>query len=174
MQDNVEFTLNGQAVSTPIEPGEMLLDVLRERFGITSPKNGCQPQASCGCCTVLVNGKATLSCVLPAERVAGKNVVTNEGLPEQVREQIAECFVRAGAVQCGFCTPGMVMRTVALVDNNPTPTRTQIAHELRAHLCRCTGYAKIIDAIEMYAAVHRGQPLPPADDTGGIGTRLGK
>ncbi|HUU85964.1 MAG TPA: selenium-dependent xanthine dehydrogenase [Phycisphaerae bacterium] len=170
--DTVSFTLNGRAVSTPVEEGETLLDVLRERFGITSPKNGCQPQASCGSCTVLVNGKALLSCVMPAARVNGKDVVTNEGLPDDVRQQVSDCFVRAGAVQCGFCIPGIVSRTVALVENNPAPTRDQITHELRAHLCRCTGYTKIIDAVEMYAGVRRGEALPAADSSGKIGTRL--
>ena len=168
----VDFTLNGRRVSTPFAEGETLLDILRERFGITSPKNACQPQGACGCCTVLIDGKALPSCNLQPERIAGRNVVTAEGLPDQVREQISECFVRAGAVQCGFCTPGIVMRTVALLDRNPSPTRQEIADELRPHLCRCTGYVKIIDAIEMCAHLRKGRPLPPADTSGAVGSRL--
>ncbi len=162
MAETITFTLNSRGVSTPVEDGETLLDVLRERFGVTSPKNGCQPQAACGCCTVLVDGKPLLSCVLPAAKVGGRQVVTNEGLPAEVRERVAECFVRAGAVQCGFCIPGIVMRTVALADKNPAASREQIAHELRAHLCRCTGYVKIIDAIELYAAARRMLDLGPS------------
>ncbi len=174
MAETITFTLNSRGVSTPVEDGETLLDVLRERFGVTSPKNGCQPQAACGCCTVLVDGKPLLSCVLPAAKVGGRQVVTNEGLPAEVRERVAECFVRAGAVQCGFCIPGIVMRTVALADKNPAASREQIAHELRAHLCRCTGYVKIIDAIELYAAARRGERLPPAAAGAGVGARVDK
>ncbi|MHC4609193.1 MAG: molybdopterin cofactor-binding domain-containing protein, partial [Planctomycetota bacterium] len=167
----LRFTLNGRPVSTPIAAGETLLDVLRERFGIISPKNGCQPQASCGCCTVLVDGKPRLSCVIPAQQVSGKAIVTCEGLPGEVRDKVSECFVRAGAVQCGFCIPGIVMRAVALVEQNPGPSREQIARDLRAHLCRCTGYVKIVDAIQMYSQVCGGQPLPAADSASGVGSR---
>lgn len=167
----VAFTLNGQAVSTPVRDDETLLDVLRERFGVISPKNGCQPQAACGCCTVLVDGKPRLSCVLPAAKVEGKAVVSAEGLPDDVRNEISECFVRAGAVQCGFCIPGILMRTATLAQQNPSPSRDEIARSLRPHLCRCTGYTKIIDAIEMYAAARRGKPVPPADVSGMVGSR---
>ena len=146
--ETVAFILNGQAVSATVEPGETLLEMLRERFGITSPKNGCAPQAACGCCTVLLDGRPRRSCALPATRAAGSvsRWSPPRGLPEDVREQISECFVRAGAVQCGFCTPGIVMRTVALVEQHPSPTREQVAEALENHLCRCTGYTKIIDA----------------------------
>ncbi|MCH7813793.1 MAG: 2Fe-2S iron-sulfur cluster binding domain-containing protein, partial [Planctomycetes bacterium] len=168
----LSFTLNGQPVSTLCEPGETLLDVLRERLGIISPKNGCQPQASCGCCTVTIGGRPLLSCVLPAAKAAGKEIVTNEGLPEEIRRQISDCFVRAGAVQCGFCIPGIINRSVALVAKNPSPTRDEIAHDLRGHLCRCTGYVKILDAVEHYAALRAGQSLPPADPSSGVGARL--
>ena len=170
--ETVAFILNGQAVSATVEPGETLLEMLRERFGITSPKNGCAPQAACGCCTVLLDGRPRRSCALPAKRAAGCEVVTAEGLPKDVREQISECFVRAGAVQCGFCTPGIIMRTVALVEQEPAPSRQQVAKALDNHLCRCTGYTKIIDAVQMYAAVRRGQPAPEADTTGTVGSRL--
>ncbi len=168
----VAFTLNGQPVSSSFEEGETLLDVLRERLGVTSPKNGCQPQASCGCCTVMVDGKPALSCVLPAKKMAGKEIVTNEGLPQDVRQQISQCFVRCGAVQCGFCIPGIINRAVDFVENRPNPSRDEIAHGLRAHLCRCTGYTKILDAIEMYAGVRRGEVMPEGDTSGRVGSRL--
>src|SRR5438876_7392188 len=99
----VEFTLNGQAVSTRTDTDRSLLGVLREDFGLTSLKNGCEPQASCGCCTLLVDGKPRLCCTMKPQQVAGKEVLTLEGLPETVREQIASSFVACGGVQCGFC-----------------------------------------------------------------------
>jgi xanthine dehydrogenase molybdenum-binding subunit len=149
--DVMTFTLNGREASLPSANGLSLLDALRDRFGIMSPKDGCQPMGQCGCCTVLVDGKPRLSCTMKASLVAGKDVTTLEGLPEETRKQIAECFVQAGGVQCGFCIPGIAMRAHALVEKNPSPTRDEIANDLRAHLCRCTGYIKIVDAIQLIA-----------------------
>ena len=166
------FNLNGDAVTVEGDHECSLLDTLRDRCGIISPKNGCAPMAQCGCCAVLVDGQPKLSCGYKASRVAGKTVTTTEGFSGELREQIAECFVRAGGVQCGFCIPGIVVRAVALLDRNPSPTREQIANSLKSHLCRCTGYTKILDAIELLARVRRGEPLPPADTTGQIGTRM--
>jgi aldehyde oxidoreductase len=171
-QAAVSFVLNGRPVVVPAGPDRSLLAVLREDFGLISLKNGCEPQASCGCCTLLVEGQPRLACALQPSQVAGKNVVTLEGLPEETRRHLADCFVRAGGVQCGFCIPGMAMRAVALVDENPNPTRPEIAHALRGHLCRCTGYRKIIDAVELLAQIRAGARLPPGDDTGRIGTSL--
>ena len=105
-----------------------LLDVLRDFLGITSPKNGCQPQAQCGCCTVLMDGKPVLSCALAPTKAEGKSITTLEGLDEEHRQQIAESFVRCGGVQCGFCIPGMAMRAVGLCEKNPTPSRDEIAN----------------------------------------------
>lgn len=170
--ERVDFTLNGQAVSTTGRTGRTLLEVLREDFRLTSPKNGCAPQANCGCCAVFVDGKAMLSCALPVAKVAGRSVVTLEGVPDEDRSLVAECFTRTGGVQCGFCIPGMAVRGLALIRQNPNPTREEIANALKQHLCRCTGYIKIIDAIELMARVKRGEPLPPRDDSGRVGSCL--
>ncbi|HUN79944.1 MAG TPA: molybdopterin cofactor-binding domain-containing protein, partial [Phycisphaerae bacterium] len=169
------FTLNGRAVSLEGADGLSLLDALRDRLGIISPKDGCQPLGQCGCCTVLVDGKPRLSCTMKASLVAGKEVTTLEGLPEETRREIAECFVNAGGVQCGFCIPGIAMRAHALIEGNPSPSRQQIANDLRAHLCRCTGYTKIVDAIESLAE-HRcgGGNGHACAASEGVGARLGK
>ncbi|GJQ26485.1 MAG: selenium-dependent xanthine dehydrogenase [Phycisphaerae bacterium] len=167
----VSFTLNGQPVSTP-HGDRSLLDVLREDFDIISPKNGCQPMGQCGCCTILIDGKPRLSCTIKASVAAGKKVTTLEGLPEPTRQQIADCFVHAGAVQCGFCIPGIAMRAHALCEKNPAPTHDQITGDLRAHLCRCTGYTKIVDAIDLLARVRGGEPMPSNGCAGKVGERL--
>jgi len=167
----IRFTLNGREVSLEAEPGMTLLEALRERFGLTSPKNGCAPQGQCGCCAVLIDGRARLSCALPVAKVAGRSVVTLEGVAPGDRAWVAECFARAGAAQCGFCIPGMAVRALDLLASNPDPTREEIARALRPHLCRCTGYVKILDAIELMARVRRGEPLPPEDAGSGVGAR---
>ncbi|HEY3244809.1 MAG TPA: molybdopterin cofactor-binding domain-containing protein, partial [Phycisphaerae bacterium] len=171
-EETLSFVLNDRPVQVPVSPERSLLEVLREELGVISPKNGCEPQGQCGCCTVRINGKPRLACTMPVAQAAGKEIVTAEGLPCEVRQQVADCFVRAGGVQCGFCIPGIAMRAVSLLESHPTPTRPQIARELRAHLCRCTGYTKIVDAIELLARVRQGQPLPAADASGAVGTRL--
>jgi xanthine dehydrogenase molybdenum-binding subunit len=169
--------VNGEPIQLdlPDEDGLTLLDVLRDFLGITSPKNGCQPQAQCGCCTVLMDGKPVLACALAPEKAEGKTITTLEGLDEEHRQQIADSFVRCGGVQCGFCIPGMAMRGVGLCDKNPSPTRDEIAVALKPHLCRCTGYAQIVDSIEQYARLRRGEPMPEpsaADRSGRVGTDL--
>lgn len=173
------FTLNGAEVAIEQAADLSLLDLLRDRCGITSPKDGCQPLGQCGCCTILIDGKPRLSCTLKATMAAGKEITTLEGLPEETRKRIADCFVQAGGVQCGFCIPGIAMRSHALLEKNPSPTRDEIANDLRAHLCRCTGYTKIVDAVELLAAARKdgrsqpaaanGRSLAPA---GPIGTSL--
>src|SRR4051794_22683155 len=168
----IQFNLNGKSVTVIDELDRSLLGVLREELGCTSLKNGCEPQASCGCCTLLIDGKPRLSCTTKPKQVAGKSVVTLEGLPEETRKQIADSFVQCGGVQCGFCIPGMAMRGHATVCENPNPSREQIAFDLRGNLCRCTGYVKIVDAIEQYAALRRGEQLPVNDDSGKVGTPL--
>ena len=170
----VNFTLNGGETSALVDRDASLLDMLREGLAITSPKDGCQPQAQCGCCTVLVDGKPRLSCTLPARKAAGKQVVTCEGLADEVRAHLAEAFVETGGVQCGFCIPGIAVRAAALIVRNPNPTRNEIAKDLRGHLCRCTGYVKIIDAIDLYAKLRRGESLPERAPRGGVGTRLAR
>ncbi len=170
----IRFQLNGREITHCVSAERSLLSILRDDFDITSPKVGCAPQAQCGCCTVLVDGKPKLSCVLKAVKVDGRSVVTLEGYPPEQRAQIAEAFVRAGGVQCGYCTPGIAVRSMALVERNPEPAPEEIARELKPHLCRCTGYKKIVDAVEDYARVRRGEVLPESDDSGKVGTSLAR
>jgi aldehyde oxidoreductase len=170
----ISFVLNNQPVSLAVSPDRTLLDLLRDDCGVLSPKSGCQPQGACGCCTVLIDGQPRISCKMKAAQAAGKHITTVEGLSADLRDQIAECFVRSGAVQCGFCTPGIVMQTTALLRRNADPSRAEIAKALRPHLCRCTGYKKIIDAISLLASLRRGAALPPAPAAGGVGTPLGR
>jgi len=136
----VEFSLNGEDVRADATEGESLLTVLRERLGITSAKDGCAPQGQCGCCTVLVDGEPRVACVTPARRIAGRSVTTLEGLDPIVRDELANAFCAAGGSQCGFCTPGIVMRAAARPDSNPDRL-------LAAHLCRCTGWQTIRTAL---------------------------
>ncbi len=148
-----------------------MLDVLRTEFGVISVKDGCAPEGMCGACTVLIDGHAVVSCAQPAARLAGKQVVTQEGLSPDTRALWADCFVSAGASQCGFCSPGIVMKAEALLAKDPTPTRERIAKALAGNLCRCTGYVKIIDAIELAAAARRGEPAPIREGSGKVGSR---
>ncbi len=170
-KQRLAFTLNDRAVSVDVDPERALLDVLREDFGIISPKNGCAPQAACGCCTVLVDGEPRLSCATKAVKVAGRSVTTAEGLSPELRDQIATAFVRTGGVQCGFCIPGIAVRAAALTEREPEPSRDRIARALRPHLCRCTGYKRIIDAVELLARLRRGEAAPE-QGAPGIGGRL--
>jgi selenium-dependent xanthine dehydrogenase len=170
--ETITFTLNGREVTHAVSAKRSLLNVLREDFDIISPKNGCEPQAQCGCCTVWVNGKPRLSCTLKARQVHGRTVTTLEGADPEKRAQIAEAFVACGGVQCGFCIPGFAARAISLVDDNPAPTRDEIAKGFRSNLCRCTGYTKIIDAVEMYARTRRGEDTAATDAGEGVGAAL--
>ena len=152
-------------------PGQSLLELLRDELGITTVKDGCAPEGSCGACTVLVDGRAVVSCAQKARHAQGRSVVTQEGLPAEVRDRWAESFVASGASQCGFCSPGIVMKAEALLAKRPTPTRTEIARALAGNLCRCTGYVKIIDAVRMVARARRGEPMPEPDRSGRVGSR---
>ncbi len=161
----VEFNLNGEAV-TARDDHPHLLAALREELGIVSAKDGCSPSGQCGCCTVLMGGKARISCQTPMDKVAGADIVTLEGIDGAEVERMAEAFAACGALQCGFCTPGIVVRTKALIDKNGAElTRDQASRHLGAHLCRCTGYIKILDAVE---ALAQGD-VPVAVRPGGIG-----
>ena len=170
----MDFTLNGKSVSVPAEQGESLLALLRDKCGVTSAKDGCAPEGSCGACTVLVDGKAVVSCAQGATRVAGREVTTLEGLPLEDRELWAGSFVAAGASQCGFCSPGMVMKAESLLRRNPNPARAQVTSALAGNLCRCTGYVKIIDGVLLAASARRGTPLPQSDGSGRVGTRAAR
>jgi xanthine dehydrogenase molybdenum-binding subunit len=149
---DIELTVNG-ADDTVRADHPHLLSALRNQLGLTSPKDGCSPSGQCGCCTVLLDGKAVVSCVTSVERAAGSTVTTLEGLDDAERDRLARGFAAAGALQCGFCTPGIVVRAKALIDQKGAALdRRTIEGRLGAHLCRCTGYVKIIDAIELLAS----------------------
>ena len=165
----IDFTLNGEKRHLEVAAGESLLDALRDRCGVTSTKDGCQPQGQCGCCLALVDGQARTTCAFDAEKAAGKEVVTLEGLPESERTLLSRAFVVSGGLQCGFCIPGFALRAKQLCDKNPSPSRDEIAKAVDGHLCRCTGYVKIIDAIELYAKARRGEPLPEPTTDAGLG-----
>jgi xanthine dehydrogenase molybdenum-binding subunit len=171
----VEFTLNGRIRTEAVDPELNLLAYLRDVAGLISPKDGCSGEGVCGCCTVLVEGAARLSCRMKVKDVAGKAVTTAEGLSARERDVFADAFVVKGGVQCGFCTPGIVMKAKAMLDKNPNPTREEIAGGLSGNICRCTGYKKVIDSIECAAeALREGTPVAMPTGTGRVGTRLGK
>ncbi len=147
----ITFTLNGKTVQVEKEHPH-LLGALREELGITSPKDGCSPSGQCGACTVLIDNKATVSCQIPVAGVEGRSVVTLEGLPPNELELLAGTFAEVGALQCGFCTPGILLRTKSLLDRKGASlTREDAARLLGSHLCRCTGYTKVLDAVEQLA-----------------------
>ena len=143
----VSFKLNGRETTVEYREGMNLLEVLRELCGVVTPKDGCAPQGYCGCCTSLIDGKPVPICLRKPEQVAGKSITTLEGLSPERRELLSQAFVKEGAVQCGYCTPGLVVRASAIVDQGKTERR-DIARSLSGHLCRCTGYARILDAIQ--------------------------
>ncbi len=143
----MQFSCNGEQFEFDIEPGESLLSVLRERIGVVSPKDGCAPQGQCGCCTVLVDGEPRVACVTPMTRVAGRAVVTVEGLDASVRDDLAARFVATGGSQCGFCTPGILVRLAAAQAKGKT-RRVDLDRALAAHLCRCTGWQTVYEAVE--------------------------
>lgn len=143
----VRFRVNGQDVELDVDPMATLLDVLREQLGLTGTKRGCDA-GDCGACTVIMEGKAILSCLTPVLQAAGREIVTVEGLAQEGKlHPLQETFIECGAVQCGFCTPGMLLSAKALLDQNPGPTREEVKVAISGNLCRCTGYKKIIDAI---------------------------
>jgi len=144
----VSFLLNGHVTTAFYEDGMNFLEVLREGCGVTSVKDGCAPQGVCGCCTILLGGKPALACQLDPAKARDAEVVTLEGLPERQRQLLASAFVREGAVQCGFCTPGIAIRAAHLINKGLTEDRTRVERGLAGHLCRCTGYNRIVDAIQ--------------------------
>jgi aldehyde oxidoreductase len=168
----MQFQLNGVLKDFDGDPELSLLTWLREQEGIISPKDGCSPQAACGCCAVELSGKAVLSCVTPMKKVAGASVVTTEGLGEFRQQVYSHAFVATGGIQCGFCIPGIVMQANSLINRNAEPSRDEIEKALTPHLCRCTGYKKIVDAIEYAAeAIRNEEEIPEPSSPGRVGDR---
>ena len=147
----IELTVNGNPVEADVWEGESLLFALRERLGLPGSKNACE-QGECGSCSVLLDGTLVCACLVLAAQAHGHEVVTVEGVGENGRlHRVQEAFVETGAVQCGFCTPGLVVATVDLLAHTPQPTDDEIREALSGNLCRCTGYAKIFDAVRLAA-----------------------
>ena len=148
----IELMVNGERREADVWAGESLLFTLREQLGLPGSKNACE-QGECGSCSVLLDGELVCACLVLAAQADGHEVVTVEGLGEEGRlHRVQEAFVEAGAVQCGFCTPGLVVATAALLDATPEPSDDEIREALSGNLCRCTGYAKIFDAVRAAAA----------------------
>jgi selenium-dependent xanthine dehydrogenase len=168
------LTVNQRRSTIDVDEDETLLDVLRDRMGLLAAKDGCQPEGYCGCCTVIVDGRARVACSQPATTFAGKSIVTLEGVPAHERDAFALAFAATGASQCGFCSPGIVVKASDLLSKNPQPSRPEIARALAGNLCRCTGYVKIIDAIEMTGRILAGEEQPHLDFSGRIGSRTPK
>lgn len=149
--DLLKIRLNGHPVEVRCPPNRILLDLLREDLNLTGTKRGCD-LGTCGCCTVLVDGRPTLSCLTLAALTEGQSITTIEGItPPTGLNAVQKAFVMEGATQCGFCTPGFVVTACALLERNPHPTRDEIVAAIAGNLCRCTGYTKIVSAIQRAA-----------------------
>lgn len=147
MKQLLRMTVNGRPVELAVEPYRTLLDVLRDDLDLTGAKKGCD-RGDCGACTVLLDGQPVTSCMMLAVQADGRSITTIEGVGQNGRlHPVQQAFVDHGAVQCGFCTPGMVLAAVALLDEHPHPTEAQVRDAVAGNLCRCTGYAKIVDAV---------------------------
>ena len=156
MKKTISFRLNGRAVRLTVDGDRMLLWILRTELGLTGAKYACG-EGFCGACTVLVDGAAVLSCQYPVKNVEGRDVLTIEGLAQgDLLHPLQEAFVRTNAMQCGFCTPGMVMNALALLRRNPDPSRAEILAAMEGNVCRCGGYARIAQAIEEAAEAMKG------------------
>lgn len=158
MTTSIRFSLNGRPVETEVESHLRLVDLLRDVLGEKGTKEGCG-EGECGACTVLVDGKAVNSCLFPAPEVEGARVTTIEGIIEREGglSPVQRAYLEQGAAQCGFCTPGMIMTTIALLEDNPDPSEQEIRRALTGNLCRCTGYMQIIDGIKAAAASAKGE-----------------
>lgn len=157
MKRLIKLEINGEYFDLAIEPTAYLIDVIRESVGLTGTKKGCGI-GDCGACTVLIDGKPALSCLTLALACTGKAITTIEGLSSGTElHPVQRAFIDKGAVQCGFCTPGMVLSSKALLDENPHPSQDEIKTALAGNLCRCTGYAKIVEAVEHAAHILSGE-----------------
>jgi aerobic-type carbon monoxide dehydrogenase small subunit (CoxS/CutS family) len=158
----LSFTLNGKLQELEVEPHELLLDVVRDRLGLTGAKRSCDVQV-CGTCTLLLDGRPISSCTTLAFEVRGRSVLTIEGLAENGKlHPLQQAFIDHGGFQCGFCTPGMILASKALLDENPDPTEEELKHFMHGNLCRCTGYKKIIESIMAAAKLMRARSTQSA------------
>ncbi|MCS5526089.1 MAG: (2Fe-2S)-binding protein [Candidatus Poseidoniaceae archaeon] len=158
--------VNGQNFEVLAPSNSILLDVLRDKVGTLGVKRGCD-MGTCGCCTVMIDGAPRLSCLTMASEAEGRSVTTVEGLSDGAHlAPIQHCFTEYGGSQCGFCTPGFLITSQALLNNNPNPTDSEVACAIEGNLCRCTGYQQIIESIQAAAAIHRGEveSNPPRSD----------
>ena len=147
----ISFTLNGAHREIWTRPDRLLVDLLREDLGLTGTKKGCE-QGECGACTVIMNGESVLSCLMPAQKAEGAEILTVEGMADtKGLHALQESFLEEGAVQCGYCTPGMLLSAKALLDKNHQPDSAEVARAISGNLCRCTGYASIIKAVKKAA-----------------------
>ncbi len=160
MTNTIHFTLNGKAITRQVPVHRLLLDLLRDEIGVTGTKEGCGT-GDCGACTVFLNGKPVNSCLVLSGELEGAEIVTIEGLkigPEL--HPVQRAFVQDGGAQCGYCTPGMLMMSKALLDENPNPSEEEIRYALSGNLCRCTGYVKIVQAVRDAATILRSKTVP--------------
>ncbi len=161
IERQIELRVNGQSFTVLVKPQDLLVDVLRDQLGFTGTKKGCGT-GECGACTILLDGKPVNSCLMPALRARNKDIITIEGLgtPEHLHP-LQQAFIENAAVQCGFCAPGMLLSAKALLDANSHPTETEIRQAISGNLCRCTGYAKIVQAVKAAAqAMTQGDGNP--------------
>lgn len=161
----ISFIANGEEVEVAFAPHKTLLEVLREDMGLTGTKHGCE-LGECGTCTVLVDGRSVLSCLMLGLDIEGREVLTIEGMaPGAQLHPLQETFADLGAAQCGYCSPGFLLVAKELLEQNPDPSRDEIKEALAGNLCRCTGYVKIFEAVELAAARMRGEPAQPARES---------
>ena len=163
------FYVNGNIVKC--EGSMSLLRYLRDELRLTSVKDGCS-EGACGTCTVIIDGRAMKACVQRTDRLGGKHIITTEGLSAFEKEAYVYAFGHAGAVQCGFCTPGMVMAAKALLDKESDPSEDEIRRALRGNICRCTGYVKIVDAVRLAARLLRKGKIPESGESWAVGSRV--
>ena len=155
----ISMTVNGREVEVDVAPMKRLLDVLRDDALLIGTKEGCG-EGECGACSIVIDGRVANSCLIPASQAEGAEILTIEGLHDRDREvlhPLQEAFIRYGGAQCGICTPGMILAAKVLLDDNDSPTRVQIREAIAGNLCRCTGYQKIVDAVEDAAQLMRGE-----------------
>ena len=162
---HISLRVNGEPIEVAFAPHKTLLEVLREDLGLTGTKHGCE-LGECGCCAVLLDGRPVLSCLALGVAVEGHEVTTVEGMAEGTTlHPLQETFAELGAAQCGYCTPGILLTAKALLEDTPQPSREQIKEALAGNICRCTGYIKIFEAVELAAARMAGKPAEPSNES---------